>query len=54
MCQCVIISLIYYFEEELSDSLKDMLYLVPIYYRGKHIVSGTTLILIALMNAYFL
>jgi hypothetical protein len=30
-CQSVIVSLIYYFEEELFDSLKDMLYLTPIY-----------------------
>jgi hypothetical protein len=30
-CQSGIISLIYYFGEELSDSPKDMLYLAPIY-----------------------
>jgi hypothetical protein len=30
-CQSVIVSLIYYFGEELFDSPKDMLYLTPIY-----------------------
>jgi hypothetical protein len=31
MCQSVIVSLIYYFREELSGSPKDMSYLAPIY-----------------------
>jgi hypothetical protein len=50
-CQSVIISLIYYFGEGLYGSPRDTSYLTPIFWQRRHIVSGTILILIPLMNA---